>query len=371
MKRMFVMLGWINSGGTRQPKWNGCQTLLAAALLLGAAAGAQAQFAAGDGSAGDPWQIETPAQLSTVSNYCGGTHTNKHFILNNDIDLQGYLSSTGAGYNAGAFWEPIGFVASAADGFRADFDGRGHKITSLKINRTNTSLYVGLFGQVATNGVVRNVGVEIDSGGSVAGNARVGALVGQLYESVMTNCYAVGQVSGAGNNVGGLVGYSQSATIKDCYATGNVSGNQYVGGLVGWNFQGKAIRCYSIGIPTGSANVNGLGAYTAGGSSEDTANFWDTNTSGTATSTMGTGTNTAAMKTRSTFAATGWDFTNVWDIISGSYPFLRSPRQTPAPGALTAFFSGTPTNGTAPLTVSFTDQTTNGPATGWTSRAKS
>ena len=72
MKRMFVMLGWINSGGTRQPKWNGCQTLLAAALLLGAAAGAQAQFAAGDGSAGGPWQIETPAQLSAVSNYWWG-----------------------------------------------------------------------------------------------------------------------------------------------------------------------------------------------------------------------------------------------------------------------------------------------------------
>jgi hypothetical protein len=54
--------------------------------------------------------------------------------------------------------------------------------------------------------------------------------------------------------------------------------------------------------------------------------FWDTETSGQATSAGGTGKTTAEMQTESTFTDAGWDFTTVWDIedyFGINYPFLR------------------------------------------------
>ena len=99
-------------------------------------------------------------------------------------------------------WAPIGYHNSSTDRayYTATFDGRGHTISNLYINRSGTR-YVGLFGVLGTEGNVRNLGIE---GGSVTGR----------------------------NQVGGLVGWNDG-TISACYATGNASGTDWVGGFVG------------------------------------------------------------------------------------------------------------------------------------------
>lgn len=109
----------------------------------------KAQFAGGDGTSGNPYQIITALQLNEVRN-----HLSSYFILNNDIDLADFLSETGSGYNVGEFWQPI-------YNFTGNFDGNNHKIFNLKINRPTTN-NIGLFG-TSTNAVISNLGVETDA----------------------------------------------------------------------------------------------------------------------------------------------------------------------------------------------------------------
>ena len=142
-------------------------------------------------------------------------------------------------------WAPIGGT------FTATFDGRGHTISNLYINRPSTN-NVSLFGVLGTGGNVRNLGIE---GGSVTGAKYVGGLVGYNLGTISA-CYATGDASGSGS-VGGLVGWS-NATISACYATGNATGNgQQTGGLVGDN-RGTIRACYATGNASGAENVGGL-----------------------------------------------------------------------------------------------------------------
>ena len=60
-----------------------------------------------------------------------------------------------------------------------------------------------------------------------------------------------------------------------------------------------------------------------------TNSFWDTQTSGQATSAGGTGLTTAQMMTQSTYTGAGWDFTNTWFMIDGNTrPFLQMEYST-------------------------------------------
>jgi hypothetical protein len=69
--------------------------------VMGSSPESQTRFAGGTGTAADPYQIATPADLNTVRNYLGASNASKCFRLMNNIDLLAYLSSGGAGY---AMW---------------------------------------------------------------------------------------------------------------------------------------------------------------------------------------------------------------------------------------------------------------------------
>jgi len=106
-----------------------------------------------------------------------------------------------------------------------------------------------------------------------------------------------------------------------------VSGTSLVGGLVGHNLNQTIFQSYAIGsVPASGTNVGGLVGRNDGGNV--TASFWDTQTTGQATSAGGTAKTTAEMKSLPTFL--GWDIndqggTGIWRIYEGSsYPLLRS-----------------------------------------------
>lgn len=183
---------------------------------------------------------------------------NTEFVLANDIDLSVY--STGEG------WTPIG---SPSKKFTATFDGNGHVVSNLYIYRPNDNNQ-GLFGW-ASNADIKNVGLEnVD----VTGDCNVGGLVGNGSNSIISNCYATGDVVGGGW-VGGLVGYGQNRIIiSSSYSTGSVTGNNNVGGLLGWSNYGTINNSYSTGTVTGNANVGGLLGY--GGVTLDNAYYTDT-----------------------------------------------------------------------------------------------
>ena len=166
---------------------------------------------------------------------------------------------------------------------------------------------------------------------AVTGAYDVGGLVGFNGErwvgGTITRCYSTGRVAG-NEYVGGLVGYNWRV-VTQCYSTGAVTGSSYVGGLVGGN-GGSVTECYSTGAVIGTGeNVGGLVGHNHNGAV--THCFWDTQTSGQATSDGGTSKTTAEMQTGSTFLNGGWDFVgetangteDIWWILEGKdYPRL-------------------------------------------------
>ncbi len=122
------------------------------------------------------------------------------------------------------------------------------------------------------------------------------------------------------------------STVGNSYSTGRVTGYENVGGLVGYNYYSTVSDCYSSGTVTGSSSVGGLLGYKLGdGVVSDS--FWDTETSGQATSAGGVGKNTTEMQDIITFSDAGWNITAValnetnssyiWNIVNNvTYPFL-------------------------------------------------
>ena len=158
-------------------------------------------------------------------------------------------------WTKGKGWEPIGyyeFYNSANNKpFTAIFEGNGHTISNLMIDRSNTSR-VGLFGY-ATEGTINKVGL---SNINIKGDWHVGGLVGDNRYGTITNSYATGAVEGD-DLVGGLVGHSSGGTITNSYATGAVEGDNIVGGLVGVN-SGTITNSYATGAVEGDWSVGGL-----------------------------------------------------------------------------------------------------------------
>jgi hypothetical protein len=244
------------------------------------------------------------------------------------------------------------------EAFVGSFDGQNCEIRDLFISRPG-EMCVGLFGAVGETGVVENLGVVnssanggIDVGGLVGANSGtvsnsyatgnmtasfdcVGGLIG-LTAGIVNNSYSTGTVTGD-RCVGGLVGYNGgtdfAATVNGSYSTGTVTGSEYVGGLVGFNMEGCTVsHSYSIGTVTGNSSVGGLVGYNHDGTVTDS--FWDTETSGQATSDGGTGKTTAEMQNITTFSGASWDIiavanpgtrntSYIWNIVDDeTYPFL-------------------------------------------------
>lgn len=191
-------------------------------FLLVLSGTAHSQFAGGDGTQNDPWQIQTPEQLHNVRD-----HLNAHFILVGDIDLDV------APWNEDEGWEPIGVFIDWNDpdneAFTGTFDGAGHTISGLYIYRPDED-YQGLFADTE-GALLKNVTLaDID----VEGHDNVGGLAGRTIQGTISGVYASGVVIGH-SFVGGLVGVirQQGAIITDSHASADVTGESAVGGLAG------------------------------------------------------------------------------------------------------------------------------------------
>ena len=222
--------------------------LLLCVLLL--ALPAKAKYGGGTGEPNDPYLIYTAEQMNTI-----GAEPNdwdKHFRLMADIDLSSY---TGTDFNIiGTGYLPA---------FTGVFDGDGHTISNFTYTSTD-SLCIGIFGYIeGPNARIINLGL-IDPNVDAGTGAAIGPLAGWIDMGTVTNCYAVGGSIAGEAYVGGLVGRS-AGTIADCYATGSVTGFSFVGGLVGAS-SSTINNCYSSASVTGyHGNVGGLVGYSNGG----------------------------------------------------------------------------------------------------------
>ena len=211
-------------------------------------------------------EIRTWYDLNAIRSNLAGNHT-----LMNDLDSStlGYEELASPATNQGKGWQPIvfrtyGFAGTAGRvlGLEGTFDGQGHEIRDLFINRPDED-FVGLFG--SAYGVIKDIGVvnaTVTGRGTYSYSGGVGALVA-ANAGLVSNCYSTGNVSGR-SSVGGLVG-GNSGLVSNCYSTGNVSGDSCVGGLVGENGALCIVTSsYSTASVSGSAEVGALVGDNAG-----------------------------------------------------------------------------------------------------------
>jgi formylglycine-generating enzyme required for sulfatase activity len=187
-----------------------------------------------DRAAGETFTISTADELAGLADIVNGDAKGvkrydfggKTVKLAADIDLSGYAGDSG--------WGPIGNkYIDVGDGiddrvFAGTFDGGGHTIKNLAINRPDGH-YQGLFGCVS-GGAVKALGLV---GASVKGSNFVGCVAGYVAGGgSVVRSYSSGEVGGK-IGVGGVVGVVDGGKVDNCYSTAAVSGQNEVGGVAG------------------------------------------------------------------------------------------------------------------------------------------
>ncbi|MDG5766263.1 hypothetical protein QA596_02210 [Balneolales bacterium ANBcel1] len=348
--------------------------ILAITLLF--APSLQAQFSGGNGTPESPWHIATADDLNNMRYHLDG-----FFLQTADIDLGT------APWNEEQGWVPVG-ESGAGNQFTGHFDGNGHVIRNLTINRTD-AYRQGLFGEVSyarlTNIRLENVDVHgfhyagglagninesvvehcsvtgnvtsernyigglagsassgsrlhnVHADVSVSGDSYVGGLIGSTSCSIR-NAWSDGDVAGTGSRIGGLIGSynAGSRTISDSYSHASVYGDRHVGGFIGYKQTGSVHRSFSTGRVTDTGahpdDTGGFFGYYFTGS--DSYCYWDIQTSGQQESAGRDG--VAGMTTEEMQhpeSYKGFNFYTLWQIDPGrSYPAFQdlSGYRTPA-----------------------------------------
>ncbi|CDO36499.1 MBG domain-containing protein [Novosphingobium sp. KN65.2] len=229
--------------------------------------------------------VYTLADLQGINNFLG-----QNFALGTDID-----ASATIGWNGGAGFVPLGTGSQ----YTGNFDGLGHVITNLTINRPGVT-QVGLFalagGPASQPAIsIRNVGlinasiiggdsvggligatancgfcgaVKVSNSfvtGTVTGQSNVGGLIGGTgMNTFVDGSHSTAAVIGSGSRIGGLIGGAYHAVVTRSFSTGIVSGadnSTEVGGLIGWHDYGSIDQSYSSGdvvVGAGAQFVGGL-----------------------------------------------------------------------------------------------------------------
>lgn len=224
----------------------------------------------GDGTAASPWLITNKADMLALGKMTSesrvsfpGTYYKMTVDINMEYDetFNGISSTNTTGRTQ----------------FHGTFDGDGHTISKLKIGRlvwtvkpeddpkgigtVNTTLsratYIGLIGDLAKDGVVKNVNIAADC--KYEAFASVGSIVGYNY-GLIENCRNYADVFGFSSWIGGITGQSaKGGVIRNCFNAGEVStGYRNVGGITGQT-QGILENCANTG------SVYALSRYQAAG----------------------------------------------------------------------------------------------------------
>ncbi len=173
-------------------------------------------------------------------------------VLTADIDMGGKLLD-GAPDPESPLFTPIG---STSVPYKGIFDGQDHVIKNLVINSADS--YVGLFGRITLNAVIKNFVVDSNSyigGASYVGI--IGATINGASTVLIDRIGMEGAVVASGINAGGILGCnmdSPATTLSNCYVTGPVKGNDQAGQINGWLGGGRIENCWAIGSIEGVYN---------------------------------------------------------------------------------------------------------------------
>ncbi len=194
----------------------------------------QKQEFEGTGSIEDPYLIESVDDLCLLRDMVnkGQSFSGVCFKQTTDIDL------------TGTDWEPIGLFNSGSY-FYGIYNGAGHNITNLVIDRADN---VGFFGVLG--GIVMNLGIE---SGKVKGDC-VGSIASHSIGNgaMILNCYNKADISGT--RVGGIAD-NFSGMIIDCWNVGKLEGS-LIGGITSYDSV-LLLDDTSYGYPINNENFTG------------------------------------------------------------------------------------------------------------------
>ena len=247
--------------------------IIVSALLLGAFS-AKAQFAGGDGSPQDPYQISTVNQLDSIRYFL-----DNHFILLNDLDIGDWISNHPDADIQQNGWTPIDSV------FYGSLNGQGYTLLGFFINRPD-DISCGLFEELSTTTYLHDLTIEFTDlfvgfgGGVFAGwgsgkieNCRViggtihaneyfvGGLFGGADSLTAISCSANINIVSDGDDMmyaGGLFSFISNSEIKSCHVKGDINIPYIVGGIAGQTTYSNYTNCSYIGNITGEQQCGGI-----------------------------------------------------------------------------------------------------------------
>ena len=219
--------------------------------------GTAAEYAGGQGTQEDPYQIATGEQLALLVQTDATATAGKYYVLTEDIRLNDTSAED---------WKQSATPWVQSDvSFRGQLDGQGHVVEGLFIDAdVTTTTRAGLFCFIGPGAVVKNVGiVKADLKAKFVGS--IAAYIEHMDGTPprISNCFAASSVKIQGADVGGLVGATpRPVCMEDSFFTGSLTATGKKGGLVG-SLWGAADanntvirRCYVYGENRDSALGN-------------------------------------------------------------------------------------------------------------------
>lgn len=230
-----------------------------------------AEFAAGNGSQGAPYQISTAEELANLAKMVndGKTDENTYFELTADIDL------------GGKEWTPIGTKDSQ---FAGKFSGNGKTIRNLTVGGgDNSGLFAYSSGEIKdvylekiditttmnaggvcafNSGTIEGCGVL--SGTIICSNPNGGQLGGICKENsgTISRCFSNASVKGATS--AGIVYINRGiGVVQDCYNTGTLEGSSSASGINTNNY-GKIKTCLNLGAVIAEDKISEEGSVIRG-----------------------------------------------------------------------------------------------------------
>lgn len=306
--------------------------------------------------------INTIEDLNAIRNVTAGARIVGRYKLARDLDFNddnSYANSANKStYTTGNGWVPLG--QSGNPWFGAYINGDGHTISNLMVVSGTTGINnAGLIG-IADSTWIENLGLINPRINENATNnpKQAGALIAGLDpegKSVIRKCFTKGGIVRADDDAGGLIGTLHEYTttdllIEDCYNDGTVvkecgsfqDGFGHGGLLGSATYIGTSTkdvimrRCWSNGLvdPGATTNCGGLVGFDGTIGLIVSNSFWDTQTSGFATSAGGTGRTTAQSKDFSTYNGASWDIVAVVDAddYTGEVWFVKDDVDYPRLG---------------------------------------
>jgi len=229
---------------------------------------AEPRFGGGNGTYSDPWLINSIADLNQLAADCNAGNTidevtgnrqfvEKYFKLTADLDYSSQPVVNGSNFT------PIGFTGYLGDQdltiFAGWFDGGGHTIRGIKVNRTENDN--GIFGALARGGYVKNLTLAAST---ITGGLYTGGIVGRNNGGSIINCHILSDVTiGAAIDntsfVGGITGYMWGnihgyAVVEGCTCSATITTNgkkgcNDIGGIAGYlaNASSSLSNCFFMG----------------------------------------------------------------------------------------------------------------------------